>query len=349
MIDRPVGMILCAGLGSRLHPLTIYRPKPILELLGKPLIFYIIKMLEAADVKDIIINLHYQASRITKALERYPFSTRLHFVHEKNILGTAGGIAHALHKLAINNRSLIVIHGDIFCGLKLTPFIASTDFCQLICEKDRTIAGYAGNIGVDEQNFIVELGQFYSSGIKPHSRGFFTGIHFLSSEAVQLLKSRAETNLVAEVYPHWLKEGLPIKGFIGEFTYNDLGTPERLFQANMDILRNLSVYNLKNLVDIKPCSFGDNIFIEDHVTIEKSAKLKGPLFIARGACIEANAELGPYVVVGERSTIGSYAQIKNSLIMSDTFIEKAELLDCRIALNRVRVLVDTENKWGEYD
>src|SRR5690606_5130554 len=103
---------LSAGFGLRLRPLTLLRPKPVLEVAGKPIIYFLIKQLENIGIKDIIINLHYEPSEVSRALAGFSFKSRLHFVYEKNILGTAGGLANAINKYHIKSQSMIVIHGD---------------------------------------------------------------------------------------------------------------------------------------------------------------------------------------------------------------------------------------------
>lgn len=332
------GMILSAGLGTRLKPLTLFRPKPIMELAGKPIIYFLIKMLERAGIKDIILNLHHQPELIKEFIEKTAFLARIHLVYETNILGTAGGVSNALKLLKIENQGLVVIHGDILCDIDLAPFLDTAEFCSLIGESDRLIGEYLGSVGVDSKGLITELGQFYQSKDQTNNKGFFTGIQFLSPQAVELLKTCRSESLVAHVYPKWLKESRLVTGVLMPLDYEDLGSPQRIFDANMSIVKNPSRFShidfLEGFTQSSP-----NIYLGPGVIIDKSAKLFGPLMIAQNARIGCKASLGPNVIIGERCVVDDGAVIKNSVVMSDTVIEKMASIDCAIALSSARVVV----------
>lgn len=340
MANAPIGMILSAGFGKRLLPLSLLRPKPIMELAGKPIIYFLVRMLERAGIKDVILNLHHHPDQITKVLKNYDFSARLHLVYEKNLLGTAGGIANALRTLDIKNRELVVMHGDILCDIDLAPYLKTREFCTMICDKDREITGYVGSTGVDEKGNIVELGRFYHSTSSISARGYFTGIHFLSSEALELIKKADQSCLVSEVYPTWLKEGRSIKGIMRPLLYDDLGSPERILRANLAILKDFSRFRFVNFLEgYQPATQGDGIYIGEGAVVDASAKLTGPLLIAPRAQIAENVTLGPNAVIGEHAHVNARAMVKNSVIMSGTRIEKDERVDCMIGLSSARVLV----------
>jgi NDP-sugar pyrophosphorylase family protein len=340
MAHAPVGMILSAGFGTRLYPLSLLRPKPIMELASKPIVYFLIKMLERAGIKDVILNLHYFPEQIKKAIEHYDFKCRIHFVYEKNILGTAGGIANALRTLNIKNRMLVVIHGDILCDIDLKPFLLFPDFCSLLCEEDREIEGYQGSVGIDSHGSIVRLGKFYASGLPAKRCGFFTGVHFLSAASLELIKKCDQQNLVAEVYPQWLQNGVKIRGIITSLRYDDLGSIERIYRVNMSLLKEPSGFCfLENFFEKRSSCYGNNIFIDEGVTIAKNSTLCGPLLIARGAHIDAHACVGPHAIIGENAMVKSYARVSNSVIMSRTTIEKDERIDGMIGLKGMRVFV----------
>lgn len=335
-MDKPVGMILSAGFGTRLYPLTAFRPKPVMEVGGKPIIHFLVKKLERAGVKDIVINLHHRPNHIVYALSES--SARIHFIHERSILGTAGGIANAMRTLAIHRRPLLLVHGDILCDFDLGE-LAFDDLCTLVCDKDRLVSGYSGNVGIDARGNIVELGRFYSRGEPSALRGFFTGVHALSKHAVKMVTDCDLQSLVAEVYPAWLRRGLTIKGIVRSMCYEDLGSPGRLFHANMSLLKNPSV--LEEIADGK-LSLGQSIFLSPTASIHRDATIEGPVLIDDGARV-GNAKIGPNVVVGKHAHVGDGAVIKNSVVMSDTIVQKNEIVDCMIGLSSVRVLVTRGN------
>src|SRR5580698_8433087 len=153
-----IGMILAAGFGTRLSPLTYFRPKPLMEIAGKPIIYHLIKTLEKAGVKDVIINLHYQPQLIERYIAKTKFKTRIHLIHEKNILGTAGAIKNAVKKLNLKNHSMAIMHGDIFCDIDLHPHLLNKSYALLIGNKHQQISGYQGSFSINNQSDITELG-----------------------------------------------------------------------------------------------------------------------------------------------------------------------------------------------
>lgn len=337
-MTQTVGMILSAGFGTRLLPLTEFRPKPLMELGGRPIIYFLIRMLEQAGIRDIIINLHYQPEFIRQFIEKTDFKARIHLIYEKEILGTAGGLRNAIEQFAIQHKAMVVMHGDILCDVDFVPLLDSTHFCTLLGEENRTINGYVGGLGVDNAGFVTQLGKFYQGKNPSVASGFFTGIHLLSLQAVGMIKESTESNLVAEIYPRWLHEGYDIRGILLPMYYEDLGTRERIFNANMAIVKNPSCFKhidfLEGFHEIKP-----DVFMHHDAYVDPQAIIKGPVMIARGARIDAGAHVGPNVVIGAQSWVYEGAFVANSVVMSDTTIEKNEQLDCVIALSGARVLV----------
>lgn len=334
-----VGMILAAGFGTRLKELTAERPKPLMELGTKAIIYHQIQMLEKAGVEDIYINLHYQSHYITTELNSWHTNARLHFSFEEKILGTAGGIRQVIRQFDLLDRPMIVLHGDVICDIDLKSVVFPQAFCNLIIAENRHLEGYHGSVSVDNHSHIIELGSFYTSdGVKVKS-GFFTGIHYLSSDALQLLKNTSHTCLVSEVYPEWLKSGKVILGDVREMMYEDLGTPKRLLESNISMCKFPNSFMHYNFIENMGKMNHKNILTGNQVAINPSATLIEPLIIGDHVTIEAGALIGPNVVVGKNSLIGCDAHVSNSVIMSETVIEKDERLDCVIALSKARVLV----------
>lgn len=340
MANAPIGMILAAGFGTRLYPLSSLRPKPLVEIGTKPIIYFLVKMLEDAGIKDVIINLHHESQQMRRAISQFSTTARIHFVYEKTILGTAGGIANALKTLDVDNRPMVLLHGDIFCDMDLKPFIESQDFCTLICDLDREVFGYRGSVSVDNEGDILELGSFFSRAGERKARGFFTGIHFLSADAVAGIRTSACNSLVAELYPRWLKEGLRIKAAIMPLRYEDLGSKERLHAQNMTIVKNpLNYHHVSFIDDLAPQSFASHICLGKDVKLSHEARIIGPVLIGHNVIVEHGAIVGPNAVIGDDCVIKNNALVENSVIMSKTTVEKDEQIKFMIGLYGARVIV----------
>lgn len=334
MAHAPIGMILSAGFGSRLMPLTDFRPKPVMELFGQPIIYWLIKMLEKASIKDIFINLHYQPEQVKKALLRCDIKARLHFSYEKELLGTAGALHQVLNRFNIKDRKMLLLHGDILCDTDLARFLEYDDFCTILCAKDRQIKGYQGGVAIDRSGQIVELGRFYRDEKSFVARGFFTGIHCLSSEALALIKQDGRKDLVGQIYPSWLKEKHKIKAIMDEMHYEDLGSKERLYNANMAI--DCSPFHRSFLDDYEKRA--PKIFTGKKAHIDQKTEITGTVIIGQGSLVKG-ALVGPNVIIGKNCLIKEGAVISNSVVISDTVIEKDERVDCMIGVSGARVKI----------
>ncbi|NDY43000.1 NTP transferase domain-containing protein [Dissulfurirhabdus thermomarina] len=111
-------MILAAGLGTRLRPLTLHTPKPLFPVLGKPLLLRLLETLEAAGAEIVAVNAHHLAHRIEAALAawRPRFRARVELLVEREILGTGGGVGNALSRLD-PGRPLLLVNGDVVTNL----------------------------------------------------------------------------------------------------------------------------------------------------------------------------------------------------------------------------------------
>jgi len=116
-------VILCAGLGSRLGPLTHDVPKPMLPLDGRPLLAYTIDYLARSGIQDIAINLHYLPEKITDYFaDGRPLGVRIHYSYEEELLGTAGALAKLSTWLA-SEEDVLVLYGDILTDQDISPLL----------------------------------------------------------------------------------------------------------------------------------------------------------------------------------------------------------------------------------
>jgi NDP-sugar pyrophosphorylase family protein len=235
---------------------------------------------------------------------------------------------------------MVIVHGDVMCHIELANYLDTTKFCTLILAQDHLIGGYEKSVKINKKAQICELAKYFTRPDKIYANGFFTGIHILSESAVGLLKTNKKRCLVSEVYPEWLEQNKIITGAVAKLFYDDLGTPVRLHRANMNILKNnCQARSINYLSDYKKIGIDNNIFVGPGINISSSAKIIGPVIIAKNACLEKNTVVGPNTVIGKDVLIDCGAKLQNSVVMSNTYIKKDESLDCAIALIGDRVFL----------
>ncbi len=108
--------ILCAGKGTRLAPLTLDKPKCLLDIAGEPVIGRILEWLKRHEIKDVFINLYWKGESIKEYLSNHDFGMTIHYSEEEEIMGTAGGIRHAIHRLG---GQFLIVYGDILTNMNL--------------------------------------------------------------------------------------------------------------------------------------------------------------------------------------------------------------------------------------
>ncbi len=216
-------MILAAGLGTRLRPLTLTKPKPLIELRGKPLIVYALEYMKRAGVKKIAINTHYLADQIPAALGDNYAGIPIHYLYEPEILGTGGGLKNACDKVLGYDEPVFLMNADIFVDLDVPGFLAA----HQKADADATLLIKA--VAPEQADSIRTIVKFP----KPC---MFCGVHIISPRALNFppLKKGGQGgfSIVDGFYAPLVKAGARILGFEQLGEYSDVGTLDALQRLN---------------------------------------------------------------------------------------------------------------------
>ena len=235
------GMILAAGEGTRLRPLTYFFAKPAVPFLGRPLIHYSLDLLSGMGVTDFAVNLHYLPETVTSALAGRKEKIRLS--HEKEILGTGGGLGKlrdyfSESTIVLSNGKIVFRDSGLEGALKqhldsramvtmvLVPFKEGMPFKKVFLDRDRNITGFSRNISSRKEleKIQAECG----------TEGFvYTGVQILSSRVFSYIPD-GYSDTVADIYPRMIRDGHPLKGYISQGFWRECSTPERYLQASLD-------------------------------------------------------------------------------------------------------------------
>lgn len=217
-------MILAAGLGNRMRPLTDHLPKPLLCAGGKPLIEYHLENLQRAGVRDVIINLAYLGEKIQAYLgngERWDL--QIHYSQEPEPLETGGAISCALRLLG--TETFLLINGDVWCDLEFGSFItnrlSSYQLGHLLLVPNPPFH-QSGDFALSESGILIDDLE------KNHQQRFtFAGISLLKPEIISLYPNKREKFPLVEVFRHAI-ERQQLSGQVYRGHWSDVGTPERL-------------------------------------------------------------------------------------------------------------------------
>lgn len=238
MHKRPKGMILAAGLGTRLRPLTLTTPKPLVEVGGEPLIFRSLRMLKSAGVEEVVINLHHLGDKIRQALgDGGQFGLSIAYSDEPEILGSGGGIKQAEPMLA--DATFFVVNGDALLNVDLNAVLefhrARHAMATMVLRPDPDPDAW-GAIEIDADQRIRQFVNKLPPVAAPLRKLMFTGVHVLEPAVFRYLPL-AFSSINEVFYPKAIAEGNPIYGYVYDGYWSDVGTPESLETVRRDAAR----------------------------------------------------------------------------------------------------------------
>ncbi|MCB1024564.1 MAG: NDP-sugar synthase [Acidobacteria bacterium] len=276
-------MILAAGFGTRLFPLTIDRTKPAIPFLGKPLVGYVAEYIAKYGFNDVVVNLHHQPESVKAALgDGSDFGVKIHYTYEEpKILGTAGALDNARHLL--ESGTFLIANGKI---------ITDIDIDQAL-ETHRRSGALATMVLKENANFekftevLVEDGMIRGFGDGFPTRDpndpdqkvplMFTGIHILEPRVFDYIPRGVYSDIVPTFYNPALRKGEKIVAHITEAKWFELSTIQRYLDITLGMLngsadRNVigSNSNISSTAQIEDSILWDNVTIEDGAVIKRS-------------------------------------------------------------------------------
>ncbi len=241
--DQLKGMVLAAGLGTRLRPLSYLRAKPAIPLLGRPLIQHALDQLVEAQIREAVVNLHHLPSTVLDAAARSDM--RIHFSKEETILGTAGALAKVRDRLA--GATVAVINGKIYSEEKLSralefhrerqalvtlvvlPYWEGCPFNPVLVDSDLRIRGFARS----RRAMQSQAQSSATDGLRPF---VFTGIHLIEPRVVDRI-GEGYSDTVSDLYPPLISEGGPVLAFVSDQYWFETSTPQRYLEKSIELLR----------------------------------------------------------------------------------------------------------------
>jgi len=229
-------MLLAAGLGTRLWPLTDLRPKPIVPVANKPLGAFAMEHLARGGVSRIIANTHPQPEKVETVLKAAcPEGVELLFSREAELLGTGGGLRKARPLFAASQSSVIVMNGDTLFAPDLARALAEHEsrgaVATMILRRTPEPARF-GAIGVDRTGCVRSL-----LGTPPREdvceELMFTGVHILSPLAFAAMPESG--CVIRSAYRRWVDEAALVLGIVDESPWADLGTIAEYHRVNLEL------------------------------------------------------------------------------------------------------------------
>lgn len=232
-------MVLSAGYGTRLRPLTWERAKPAVPLLGAPLIVRLLEALRGMGIQSFRINLHHLPHTIESLFSLSPWaSLPVSFSYESRILGTAGGLK--ANEAFFDEGTFLMVNGDILLGFPLADALAMhrerNALATLILFPQSPPYPYYP-MRIDSGNRLVDFKGFGSERSPRPGVYVFSGVHILEPEIFRYIPPGTFSSITDEAYMAALNDGKQVYGFPVSGYWNDIGDPRRYLLAQQDLLR----------------------------------------------------------------------------------------------------------------
>ncbi len=322
-------LILVGGHGTRLRPVTLTVPKPVLPLVDRPFIRYMIDWLARHGVDDIVMACGFMPDALRETLgEEIPGGPRLRYVEEPEPRGTAGAIKFAEDLL---EDRFFALNGDVLTDLDLTKLLWRHESS----DARATLALYPVEdptaYGLVRRNDDGEIVEFLE---KPDPSEIDTneisaGAYVLEKEVLDLVPPDEDVSIERQVFPKLVGDGAYSERLDGY--WKDIGTPDRYLQACWDILERRVETEPGKRVD------GDGVFIDAEASIDPGAEVSGPAFVEAGAQVASGAVVGQRAVIGSGTSLAERARVADSAVFADCRIGVGASVTGSIIAAEVRV------------
>jgi mannose-1-phosphate guanylyltransferase len=298
-------VILVGGEGTRLRPLTSRQPKPVITLVDRPFLVYMLEWLRGHGVQDVILSCGFEPTKVREALgDGEALGLELRYVVEPEPRGTAGALKYADEQVGLDERFLM-LNGDVLTDVDVTAQLAQHEatgavgtlglvpvddpsaYGLVLCDPAHAVTGFLEKPAPSQ---LDGIDRYYISA----------GIYVLQRSVLDMIDSGRNVSIEREVWPALVGHGLHGSHADGAY-WMDIGTPERYLQGTFDILEG----NVRT------------------AAVER---------IGAGVTIAGGAHVGDLVVLGSGVTIGEGARVERSVVLDGVTVGAgAELTDCIVA------------------
>ncbi len=317
-------MIMAAGLGTRLRPLTNLVSKPMVQMAGRPCLEHTVRLLKNYGITDIVINLHYMPKLIRKHFAKgEPFGVNITYSYEDELLGTAGGVKNV--EDFFEGETFLVVSGDALTDINLNSFYDSHKsqgcIASLALKKVPDPTQY-GVVIRNEEGFITNF-QEKPSWEEAISTLANTGIYLFENEIFSHIPKEQFYDFGKQVFPDLLQKGESMSGYIMRDYWCDVGSLEVYREAHYDMLTGLVE------VDIPGKRFESNIWLGERPVIHPDTVIVGPVVIGDDCFIGKGVQIYGPVVLGKKTTVNEDVIIKRGIYWEDVYIgHGSQLMDC---------------------
>jgi NDP-sugar pyrophosphorylase family protein len=321
-------ILLAGGKGTRLRPLTVHTPKPIVPIFNRPFLYYQIDLLrQVPEIDEAILSLNYQPRRIEEIFgEGEGLGIRLRYVVEPMPLGTGGAVRYAGDQLT---ESVVVFNGDVLTQVDLGAVLrlhrerkAKATIVLTPVENPRAYGLVETDASGNIRRFLEKPGEDEIT-----CNTINAGIYVLEPETFDRIPKDTAWSIERSFFPSLIERGETFVAYVYDGYWIDIGTPAKYLQVHKDIMDGR--YSAPPfaadgngaggpaLSEMEP---GRRAFVAEGARVEADVEMQGPCFVDEGAVVKAGARILPYSVIGRQTHVEEAAVIEDSIIWPNGWI-----------------------------
>ena len=319
-------ILLAGGKGTRLRPLTLHTPKPIVPIFDRPFLQYQIDLLrQVPEIDEIVLSLNYQPRRIEEVFgDGSDLGIHLSYVVEPSPLGTGGAIKFAAGET--RGEPIVVFNGDVFTSVDLPAVLALHRERRAKATIVLTPVDNPSAYGLVETEPDGRVRQFVEKPTPDQIRcdTINAGIYVLEPDTLDRIPKDTVYSIERGYFPSLIERKETFVAYIYRGYWIDIGAPEKYRQAHRDIMDGR----------FKAAPFADapgTAHVSPDARIESGAIIETPCFIDAGAVVKAGARIGPYSVVGRHCHIAEGAHIDGAILWANTWVDSEARLGSLVA------------------
>jgi mannose-1-phosphate guanylyltransferase len=321
-------VVLVGGEGTRLRPLTLERPKPVLPLLGRPLLAYVLERLADAGVTRVIFGCGYLPDPIQACFGERALGLELEYVVEPRPLGTAGGIRHAARGRF--SDTFLALNGDILADAPLADLVAAHRACSAVATIALTPVADPSRYGLVRSESGGRVLGFLE---KPEPEQIDTnlinaGAYVLEASVLDLIEHGHPVSIERETFPGLVGSGLFAHAQAGY--WSDVGTPESYIAAHHDLLAG-------NISSHLPGLMAEACWVDEGARVSPQAVLETPCHIAAGADVAQGARVGAGSSVAADAQVEERAQLSGAVVQERARVGEGAVVGAAVIGPRAHV------------
>jgi NDP-sugar pyrophosphorylase family protein len=312
-------VILAGGEGTRLRPLTLTTPKPVVPVVDRPFLRHQLDLLASAGIREVVFSVAYRPERVEAVFgDGSSLGMRIRYAVEDSPLGTGGAVRNALDLL---DERTVVLNGDVLTDVDLPATVARHEAENARATILLTPVPDPAAYGLVETDEAGRVKRFLE---KPRPEQITTnninaGIYVLETRVVEMMPAGVATSIERSFFPALLARGDRVLGPVHRGYWIDIGTPEKYLQVHRDIL------NRRFRVPLAGSPRADG-FVHEGAHVSPDALLDGHFYVGPGCVVEGAARLGPDAVLVSDVRVERGACVRDSVLWAGARVAA----DCEI-------------------